>query len=56
MTAEKAMNKLNYTSLNGKMIRITYSSRDSSARRSGVGNLFVKVFTFLNSLAASLSV
>ncbi|XP_010429282.1 PREDICTED: polyadenylate-binding protein 4 [Camelina sativa] len=40
--AEKAMQKLNYTSLNGKMIRITYSSRDSSARRSGVGNLFVK--------------
>ncbi|CAH8363581.1 unnamed protein product [Eruca vesicaria subsp. sativa] len=40
--AEKAMKKLNYTSLNGKMIRITYSSRDSAARRSGIGNLFVK--------------
>ncbi|ESQ46271.1 hypothetical protein EUTSA_v10000075mg [Eutrema salsugineum] len=40
--AEKALNKLNYTTLNGKMIRITYSSRDSSARRSGIGNLFVK--------------
>ncbi|CAN8314860.1 unnamed protein product [Cochlearia groenlandica] len=40
--AEKALNKLNYTSLNGKMIRITYSSRDSSARKSGIGNLFVK--------------
>lgn len=46
MTAETAMNKLNYTSINGKMIRITYSSRDSSARRSGIGNLFVKVFAF----------
>lgn len=56
MAAEKALQKLNYTSLNGKMIRITYSSRDSSARRSGVGNLFVKVFPFLNSLAVSLSV
>ncbi|KFK32750.1 poly binding protein [Arabis alpina] len=40
--AEKAMHKLNYSYINGKMIRITYSSRDSSARRSGIGNLFVK--------------
>ncbi|KAF8091993.1 hypothetical protein N665_0428s0003 [Sinapis alba] len=40
--AEKALKKLNYTSLNGKMIRITYSSRDSAARRSGIGNLFIK--------------
>lgn len=42
MTAEKALKKLNYTSLNGKMIRVTYSSRDSAARRSGIGNLFIK--------------
>lgn len=47
MIAEKAMQKLNYSTLNGKMIRITYSSRDSSARRSGVGNLFVKVYSFV---------
>nr|XP_018461523.1 PREDICTED: polyadenylate-binding protein 4 [Raphanus sativus] len=40
--AEKALKKLNYTSLNGKMIRVTYSSRDSAARRSGIGNLFIK--------------
>ncbi|CAH2061378.1 unnamed protein product, partial [Thlaspi arvense] len=40
--AEKAMQKLNYSYINGKMIRITYSTRDSSARRSGIGNLFVK--------------
>ncbi|KAJ0233354.1 Polyadenylate-binding protein 4 [Hirschfeldia incana] len=40
--AEKAMKELNYTNLNGKMIRVTYSSRDSAARRSGIGNLFVK--------------
>ncbi|CAH8337121.1 unnamed protein product [Eruca vesicaria subsp. sativa] len=40
--AEKALKKLNYTNLNGKMIRITYSSRDSAARRSGIGNLFIK--------------
>ncbi|KAJ4890734.1 Polyadenylate-binding protein 4 [Raphanus sativus] len=40
--AEKAMKALNYTSLNGKMIRVTYSTRDSAARKSGVGNLFVK--------------
>ncbi|CAF2114099.1 BnaC08g49200D [Brassica napus] len=40
--AEKAMKKLNFTHLNGKMIRVTYSSRDSAARTSGIGNLFVK--------------
>ncbi|CAN8283999.1 unnamed protein product [Cochlearia groenlandica] len=40
--AEKALKKLNYTSLNGKMIRVTYSTRDSSARKSGIGNLFIK--------------
>ncbi|CAH8392306.1 unnamed protein product [Eruca vesicaria subsp. sativa] len=42
ITAEKALKKLNYTNLKGKMIRITYSSRDSAARRSGIGNLFIK--------------
>lgn len=52
MTAEKAMHKLNYSHINGKMIRITYSSRDSSARRSGIGNLFVKVCLLFNSLAS----
>lgn len=53
MTAEKALKQLNFTSLNGKMIRVNYSFRDSSARRSGIGNLFVKVFAFwsLNSTA-----
>uniref|UniRef100_A0A1J3HG04 Polyadenylate-binding protein n=1 Tax=Noccaea caerulescens TaxID=107243 RepID=A0A1J3HG04_NOCCA len=40
--AEKALKQLNFSSLNGKMIRVNYSSRDSSARRSGIGNLFVK--------------
>jgi len=52
------MQKLNYSYLNGKMIRITYSSRDSSARRSGVGNLFVKVYSLfdVSYLAASLFV
>lgn len=40
--AERAMKELNFSHLNGKMIRVTYSSRDSSVRRSGVGNLFVK--------------
>lgn len=57
MTAEKAMKALNYTSLNGKMIRVTYSTRDSAARKSGVGNLFVKVFfffTFFTSLPLAL--
>ncbi|XP_009117286.2 polyadenylate-binding protein 4 isoform X1 [Brassica rapa] len=40
--AEKAIKKLNFTHLNGKMIRVTHSTRDNAARRSGVGNLFVK--------------
>lgn len=55
MTAEEAMSKLNYTHLNGKMIRITYSSRDSSARRSGIGNLFIKVFNFFELFSRSFS-
>ncbi|XP_010527159.1 PREDICTED: polyadenylate-binding protein 4-like, partial [Tarenaya hassleriana] len=40
--ADRATKELNFSYLNGKMIRVTYSSRDSSFRRSGIGNLFVK--------------
>ncbi|KAG8364245.1 hypothetical protein BUALT_Bualt19G0108100 [Buddleja alternifolia] len=38
----KAIEVLNFTPLNGKRIRITYSNRDDCLRKSGAGNIFVK--------------
>ncbi|GAB2291682.1 poly(A) binding protein Pab2 [Dionaea muscipula] len=40
--AARAMEILNFTPLNGKPIRIMYSHRDPSVRKSGTGNIFVK--------------
>ncbi|KAL0387031.1 UNVERIFIED_CONTAM: Polyadenylate-binding protein 2 [Sesamum radiatum] len=40
--AAKAIEDLNFTPLNGKCIRISYSNRDASVRKSGAGNIFVK--------------
>ncbi|CAL0303039.1 unnamed protein product [Lupinus luteus] len=40
--AANAMEHLNFTSLNGKPIRIMYSHRDPSVRKSGFANLFIK--------------
>ncbi|KAF9597546.1 hypothetical protein IFM89_019537, partial [Coptis chinensis] len=40
--AIRAIEKLNHTPVNGKMIRVMWSHRDSEARKSGIGNLFVK--------------
>ena len=40
--AKQAMEMLNYAPLNGKPMRIMYSQRDPSQRKSGVGNIFIK--------------
>ncbi|XP_041994090.1 polyadenylate-binding protein 2-like [Salvia splendens] len=40
--AERALMELNFTPLNGKPIRVMYSHRDPSVRRSGNGNIFIK--------------
>ncbi|KAK7410053.1 hypothetical protein VNO78_00533 [Psophocarpus tetragonolobus] len=40
--AAKALDVLNFTPLNGKPIRIMYSLRDPSARKSGAANVFIK--------------
>ncbi|EPS61542.1 hypothetical protein M569_13255, partial [Genlisea aurea] len=40
--AERALVELNFTPLNGKPIRVMYSHRDPSVRRSGAGNIFIK--------------
>ncbi|KAE8725131.1 Cullin-associated and neddylation dissociated [Hibiscus syriacus] len=37
-----AMEKMNHSSIHGKMIRVAWSLRDPDARKSGVGNVFVK--------------
>jgi polyadenylate-binding protein len=43
--AERALEALNYTPVNGKPIRIMWSHRDPAFRKSGVGNIFIKVTT-----------
>lgn len=43
ITAARALDVLNFTPLNGKPIRIMYSHRDPSIRKSGSGNIFIKV-------------
>jgi len=40
--AERGLDTLNYTPLKGKPIRISWSQRDPSLRRSNIGNTFIK--------------
>ena len=48
ITAARALDVLNFTPLNGKPIRIMYSNRDPTVRKSGAGNIFIKVLVFSN--------
>lgn len=41
--AVRALERLNFHLLNGKPIRIMWSQRDPSYRKSGLGNVFIKV-------------
>ncbi|GLT25780.1 hypothetical protein SLA2020_008890 [Shorea laevis] len=40
--AQRAIEVKNHTLLNGKLIRVMWSLRDPDARKSGIGNVFVK--------------
>jgi polyadenylate-binding protein len=40
--AARALDLLNFTPLNGKTIRVMYSHRDPSIRKSGAANIFIK--------------
>lgn len=55
LTASRALKVLNFTPVNGKPIRVMYSNRDPSTRKSGTGNIFIKVLlSFLLPYARSL--
>jgi uncharacterized protein YneF (UPF0154 family) len=45
--AIRAIELKNHSTLNGKVIRVMWSRRDPDARKSSIGNVFVKVSTIL---------
>ena len=55
MTATRALDALNFTPLNGNPIRVMFSHRDPSMRKSGSGNIFIKVSAFVARALFSLS-
>lgn len=42
LAAERALDTMNFDVIKGKPIRIMWSQRDPSLRKSGVGNVFIK--------------
>ena len=42
VTAERALDTMNFDSLSGKPIRLMWSQRDPAQRRSGQNNIFIK--------------
>ena len=40
--AERALDTMNFDHVNGAPIRIMWSQRDPSLRKSGIGNIFIK--------------
>ena len=51
--AVKGLEDLNHYEVNGKAIRVMPSQRDPSNRKSGVGNIFIKVFKMTSATRGS---
>jgi hypothetical protein len=50
VAATRALELLNFNPVNGKPIRIMFSHRDPSIRKSGTANIFIKVYISLTCL------